>query len=71
MVKFSLAIPREEYLSYYAGMAREVAVKAFDGRRIRFPAGILQQFVAHDGIHGVFEVEFDTDNRFVAIRRES
>jgi hypothetical protein len=58
-------------LSYYLGTARAVVVESFDGRRVRFPAGVLQQFVAHDGIHGVFEMDFDANNKFIAIRRVS
>lgn len=69
VVRFALDIPGEKYLSYYAGAARAVAVTAFDGRSIRFPAGVLQQFVTREGIHGVFEMEFDANHKFLAIRR--
>jgi len=71
VVRFALDIPGEEYLSYYAGAARAVAVRSLDGRNIQFPAGVLQQFVTRDGIRGVFEMEFDTNNKFMAIRRVS
>ena len=67
--RFALSIPGDVYLSYYEGAARTVVVKSFDGRSIQFPANILRKFVNRDGIQGVFEVEFDEDNKFVNIRR--
>ena len=67
--RFALSIPGEVYMSYYEGAARAVVVKSFDGRSIQFPANILRRFVTRDGIQGVFEVEFDKDNKFVNIRR--
>ncbi|MEK7321836.1 MAG: DUF2835 domain-containing protein [Pseudomonadota bacterium] len=68
-VRFSLRISPDLYLSYYQGVARAVVVKSFDGRTIQFPANVLQQFVTHDGVNGVFEMDFDANNKFVAIRR--
>jgi hypothetical protein len=69
VVRFALSIPSDVYLSYYAGTARAVVVKSFDGRNIQFPAGVVQQFVTRDGIQGVFEMDFDANNKFVSIRR--
>ncbi len=69
VARFALKIPGDVYLSYYQGAARTVVVNSFDGRRIQFPANVLQQFVTRDGIQGVFEMEFDKDNKFVNIRR--
>lgn len=46
-----------------------MAVKSFDGRNIQFPAKVLQQFVTREGVNGTFEMEFDVNNKFVAIRR--
>ncbi len=68
-VRFALSIPGDVYLSFYVGAARAVVVKAADGRNIQFPAGILRRFVTHDGIQGVFEMEFDENNKFVNIHR--
>jgi hypothetical protein len=69
VVRFALNISPDLYLSYYEGAARAVVVESFDGRSIQFPANVLQQFVTRDGIQGVFEMEFDEKNKFVAIRR--
>lgn len=68
-VSFSLAISAEDYLRFYQGTARNVSVRADDGRRIVFPAEHLRPFVRHDGVRGRFELVFDDNNKFIALRR--
>jgi len=70
-VRFALNIPQDVLLSYYEGTARAVVVKSLDGRSIQFPANVLRQFVTGDGVRGIFEMEFDADNKFVGLRRVS
>ena len=70
-IRFALNIPQDTLLSYYEGAARTVAVKSLDGRSIQFPANILRQFVTGDGVRGIFELEFDENNKFVNMRRVS
>lgn len=53
----------------YQGVASSVHAHARDGRSIRFPANILQQFVTRDGIRGSFQIIFDDNMKFQAIRR--
>ena len=69
VVRVVLHIPAHEYQEFYSGTARHVAATASDGRTIRFPANILRPFINHDGIHGEFVIEFDDNNKFVAINR--
>jgi hypothetical protein len=68
-VRFRLAISADDYLAYYQGAARDVIVRAEDGRRIRFPAGALQRFLTHAGIHGRFELRFDADHKLIGVQR--
>jgi Protein of unknown function (DUF2835) len=68
-VRFALNIPQDVLLSYYEGTARAVVVKSLDGRSIQFPANVLRRFVTSEGVQGVFEMEFDEDNKFVCMRR--
>ena len=70
-LRFRLAMPAELYLNYYQGKAQAVMVETLDGRTLQFPAQVLQRFVTHAGIHGLFEIEFDEQNKFVDIRRVS
>lgn len=67
--RFDINIPAEQILAYYQGVARQVSIVAYDGRRIEFPAEKLRPYLEHRGVHGVFELEFDEDNRFVALHR--
>ena len=68
-VRFNLAISSNNYLSYYQGRARSVSGMADDGSRIKFPAEHLRPFVMHDGVQGRFELVFDDNNRFIALRK--
>lgn len=68
-VSFTLAISSEDYLRYYQGAARNVSVVADDGSRIKFPAEHLRPYVMHDGIRGRFELRFDENYKFIALRK--
>lgn len=68
-ITFSLRISADEYLRYYNGSAKQVRVNSLDGRVLRFPANLLQRFVTNDGIEGVFALQYDSDNRFIDIKR--
>lgn len=68
-ILFSLSLTADEYLPYYRGTVKNVQVLSHDGRTLRFPANILRPFVAHDGIHGTFVLEYDQQNKFKGIRR--
>lgn len=65
----SLAISADEFQRLYQGTAKEVLAYSTEGQRIRFPAGILRPFVLHSGVYGVFQIDFDKENRFKAINR--
>jgi len=71
VVRFRLDISPEQYLRYYQGAASQVVAMGYDGRRIRFPASRLRPFVTHDGVRGEFELEFDAQNKFIALRRRA
>ena len=68
-IRFRLDLSSDEYLAYYQGVARDVVVRAEDGRRVRFPAGALQPFITHQGIHGRFELRFDATHQFLGLQR--
>lgn len=68
-VVIRLSISPQAYLKHYQGPQCQVSVVSEDGRRVRFPAAILQPFVLHDGIQGRFQIEFDQQGKFSRIRR--
>ena len=64
-----LVISAEEFQKLYQGSAKHVLCHSQDGRRVRFPASILRQFVTMQGISGRFQITFDDENRFSNIMR--
>lgn len=59
-----LSIPAADYLQYYSGQVKFVVARSIDGRNVRFPASVLQQVVAHDGVQGRFAIEFSGGRAF-------
>lgn len=70
-VVVDLRITQEEYLLLYKTYTRSVRATSRDGRSIRFPAGILQRFVEHEGVRGTFRIRFDENHKFQRIERIS
>ncbi len=70
-IRFHLNIPAETYRHYYQGQANvvQVQVQALDGQNLRFPAAILRPYLSHAGVSGLFELEFDENQRFVCLQR--
>ena len=63
-VIFDLYIDREEWLKIYRGEAKDVVTTSREGLTVRFPANILQKYVTHFGVQGVFEVSFNDEGKF-------
>lgn len=68
-IKFSLDISSDQFLAVYKGHAKNISTIAMDGRRIEFAAEKIRQYLTHEGIRGVFEMEISQDNRFLSIKR--
>lgn len=68
-VIIDIRISADEYLKMYQGLARDVVTYARDGRKVRFPAKILQRFVMRDGVYGSFAIQFDEQHKFRSIER--
>jgi hypothetical protein len=68
-VVVSLTIAADEFIRLYQGSARSVYTTSIEGKKIRFPANILQPFVTRQGIKGLFAIEFGDQNKFIGIKR--
>lgn len=68
-IRFRLAIAADEYLAYYQRRAQDVIVKAEDGRTVRFPANAVQRFLNHQGVYGLFEMQFDDKRKLINMER--
>ncbi|MFG1496390.1 DUF2835 domain-containing protein [Saccharospirillum sp. HFRX-1] len=64
-----LYISADDYLRHYQGSVKNVSCESRDGRRVRFPSGILQRFVTRNGIQGSFSLEVDDNFKLIGIRR--
>jgi hypothetical protein len=68
-IEVRLAITADDYLLMYKGIARSISAVAVDGRRVSFPANIMQRFVTRDGIYGLFLIRFSAAGRFLDVVR--
>jgi len=66
---FTLSISPEQLQRYYQGAVSAVVTRTDDGRTLRFPAEELRPFVGHNGVHGQFKIEFDSNNKLVSLTR--
>lgn len=67
--RFRLTLSPEQILAYYQGTARQVLVRALDGRRIQCPAEWLRRFISPSGVQGEFQLSFDDQHRLLELRR--
>jgi hypothetical protein len=68
-LRFSLDLPADQALRYYQGSARYVVVRAENGQRLQFPAEHIRPFIGQDGVTGRFSIQFDDNNKLLAIKR--
>ncbi len=68
-IEIDLDIGADDYLLHYRVPGVFVQTRARDGRRIRFPARLLQPFVGHSGVRGRFVIEYDEGGRCQSVRR--
>lgn len=68
-LRFRLQLPREEALRYYQGQASSVIVRASNGQTISFPAQHIRPFINATGVSGLFRIQFDDNNKLVALDR--
>lgn len=68
-VVINMVISAAELERWYGGDAQNVLAYSVDGRRVRFPAGILRPYVTHRGVDGTFRIQFDDQGRFQQIEK--
>lgn len=68
---FRLTISPDEAIKYYKGNASAVIAMAETGQRIQFPARHIRPSINSQGVHGYFSIEFDEENKLIALKRIS
>ena len=66
-IRFQLALSAEKYMAYYKGTAQFIKVHSVDNRSVKFPANAIRSFLRHDGIYGMFEIQFDENNKLIKV----
>ncbi len=44
-------------------------MRSEDNRNIKFPASAIRSFLTHDGIFGLFEIQYDENNKLIRIKQ--
>jgi hypothetical protein len=68
-VVIDVSLSYDDMLKAYQGTVRTVQGIDVKGRKIRFPADILREFVTHDGVYGRFQIKISENNHFEGIKR--
>lgn len=69
--QFSLHLSAQECLGYYQGQYRNLIVTAITGERIQIPAKHFHRFVQKDGIHGLFTIFLNGDDKLIKLIKNS
>ena len=64
-----LDISAEQFKNYYSQNIKSIVATSHDGRRVQFPASVLQAYVTHNGVQGTFCLTVDSNSRFKSISR--
>lgn len=64
-----IALPAERFLAVYQGHANRVLIRSREGRSVSLPAHHLKPFLTHQGIYGVFQLEFAEGGQLLGLRR--
>lgn len=70
-VIIDLNIPEQELMKYYRDGITTVVARDIQGKVIRFPAGILRQFVTSSGVNGTFVIEYNQQGKLINIKNMS
>ena len=68
-IRFKIALSSEKYQAYYKGKAQSIQAVSLDNKKVRFPANAIRNYLTHDGIHGLFEIQFDENNKLIKVEK--
>ncbi len=68
-ITIGVSLTASQYEEMYRGSKKHVIAHSSDGRRVRLPLLVFQKFITHEGLHGIFEVEFDEHNKLVNLEK--
>lgn len=68
-VYLRLNLGPEECRDLYTSYSQQVTTRSTDGRNLMFPRRILQGLVQHNGIQGLFRINYSASGKFISIER--
>lgn len=68
-IAVNIALPAYQYEALYKGVAKNLVAHSLDGRKVQLPLVAFQRFLKHQGIYGIFEVEFDVNHKLTSVRQ--
>jgi len=66
-ITLDLYISSDEWLKLYRGSSRIVRAVSREGKKVQFPANIVQKYLTHEGISGSFVIYFNEQGKFQSI----
>ena len=68
-LRVTVNICYDDFLPFYEGYIKDVIAMDHNGQKVRFPASALRPYLTHAGVHGVFELHIDDNNKLVSCDR--
>ncbi|MCR5535977.1 MAG: DUF2835 domain-containing protein [Succinivibrio sp.] len=66
---FSIDMSKEELLAVYSGSIQRIRVTTREGLVLELDAQHLKEFTTMEGIHGVFKLTVNRENKFLSLRQ--
>ena len=63
-----ISLSKEQVLLHYRGQVGAVRAYSRSGECVQFPINILRPYITDNGVHGVFEIQYDKQHKFTGIR---
>lgn len=64
-----LSLSPQECLALYSSAGQNVKTNTVDGRSVVFPTRVLRTLVRHNGIQGLFRLNYSASGKFISIER--
>ncbi len=66
-VFFKLHLSKDECYKIYNGSTHYIRIRGSDDKVYQLPATNFRKFITHQGIYGEFKLEFNENNKFIAL----
>lgn len=64
---FSVGISADKLKAYYRGEVQNAVITSHEGLRLQLPIDAFRPYITNNGIHGIFMVYVDDNNKLIQI----